>query len=621
MNRKLSVRDWGYWTFNAQNFSTLKDAVEQIVANLPEKPGVYQFLNDEGKIIYIGKAKNLRKRVYSYFHKTQDNPKVSLMVKKIADIRTILVDSEGDALLLENNLIKKYMPRYNVSLKDDKSYPWIVVRNERFPRVYVMRNPTGDGSRYFGPYTSAGAVRIVLDLVKQLYPLRSCSLNLDEENICRGKFKICLEHHLGNCKGPCEGLQNEADYNESVSQVAHILEGHISSVIRHTQAVMHRHAENFRFEEAEKAKHNIALLERYRSKSTIVNPSISNVDVFSYVDDSQCAYVNYLRIVDGAVVQAHTVEIVKRLDEAPEELLGFAIIDMRRRFLSESLKIIVPFLPDAKLQGIAYTVPRGGDMKQLLELSQRNATHFRMEKQRQAEITDPEHHEQRIMETLRRDLHLDELPEHIECFDNSNIQGTNAVAACVVFRNARPSKKDYRHFNIKTVDGPDDFASMEEVVFRRYRRMSDEGEALPQLIVIDGGKGQLGAAINSLEKLGLSGKIAVIGIAKRLEEIYFPGDSTPVYLDKRSESLRLIQHLRDEAHRFGITFHRNKRSKSMTSSELDNIKGIGEKTAQLLLQRFKSVACLQAASEEELEAVAGKRKAALVKQYFAEKAD
>ncbi len=596
----------------------MNETLQYTISNLPDSPGVYQFLNDEGKIIYVGKAKNLKKRVSSYFNKTHDNRKLMLMVSKIADLQAIVVDTESDALLLENNLIKKYLPRYNILLKDDKSYPWMVIRNEHFPRVYLMRNPVRDGSQYFGPYTSVVMVRTLLDLVKQLYPLRTCALSLTKENIGQRKFKVCLEYHIGNCKGPCEGLQTEEEYNESITQIRDILKGNITTVIQHLKTLMNEYAEAYRFEEAEVMKNKIAMLEKFRSKSAIVNPSINNIDVFSYEEDIHCAYINYLRIIDGAIIQAHTIELTKRLDEQPAELLGYAITDMRERFMSQSREIIVPFEPDVSLPSITYTIPKIGDKKKLLELSQRNAKFFQLEKKKQIEKTDPDRHVNRIMETLKRDLHLSELPVHIECFDNSNIQGTNPVAACVVFKNARPSKKDYRHFNIKTVEGPNDFASMEEVVFRRYRRLLDEDEPLPQLIVIDGGKGQLSSAMHSLELLGLNGKIAIVGIAKRLEEIYFPGDSAPLYLDKRSESLKLIQHMRDEAHRFGITFHRNKRSRAMITTELQNIEGIGQKTIEKLLQEFKSVARLQLAPVEELEKVVGKQKAATVAKYFDE---
>ena len=590
--------------------------LQDIISNLPDSPGVYQFLNDEGTIIYIGKAKSLKKRVSSYFNKTHDNLKVTLMVSKIADLQPIVVDTEGDALLLENNLIKKYQPRYNIMLKDDKSFPWIVIRNEDFPRVYLMRNPVRDGSQYFGPYVSVVMVRTLLELAKQLYPLRTCALNLTKENIARHKFKRCLEYHIGNCKAPCEGLQTKEDYDDSIVQIRNILKGKIAMVIQHLKTLMNEYAEAYRFEEAELVKNRIALLEKYRSKSAIVNPSINNVDVFSYEEDIHSAYVNYLRIVDGAIIQAQTVELNKKLDEQPAELLGYAITNMRERFDSRSREIILPFEPDVMLPRITYTIPVRGDRKTLLELSQRNVKFFQLEKKKQVEKTDPDRYVNRIMETLQHDLHLSELPVHIECFDNSNIQGTNPVAACVVFRNARQSKKDYRHYHIKTVEGPNDFASMEEVVYRRYRRLLDENESLPQLIIIDGGKGQLSSAMHSLELLGLNGKIAVIGIAKRLEEIYFPGDSTPIYLNKRSESLKLIQQIRDEAHRFGVKFHRNKRSQAMIVSELHHIEGIGSKTAEKLLQEFKSLARIQTTPMAELEKVVGKQKAAILMRYF-----
>ena len=533
------------------------------------------------------------------------------MVSKINDLQPIVVETESDALLLENNLIKKYQPRYNVNLKDDKSYPWIVIRNEPFPRVYMMRNPVRDGSQYFGPYTSVGMVRTLLEFVKQLYPLRTC-----KQNISRQKEKVCLEYHIGNCKGPCEGWQTEEEYNETIFQIRHILKGNIATVIQHLKILMNQYAEAYRFEEAELMKNKILLLEKFRSKSTIVNPSINEVDVFSYEDDIKSAYVNYLRIVNGAIIQAFTVELNRQLDENPAELLGYAITNLRERFTSQSREIIVPFEPDVMLSGITYTIPLKGDRKTLLELSQRNVRFFQLEKKKQTEKTDPDRYVNRIMETLKQDLHLNELPVHIECFDNSNIQGTNPVAACVVFRNARPSKKDYRHYHIRTVEGSNDFASMEEVVFRRYRRLLEGEESLPQLIIIDGGKGQLSSAMHSLEQLGLKGKIAIIGIAKRLEEIFFPGDSMPVYLNKRSESLKLIQQMRDEAHRFGIAFHRNKRSQEMIRTELHHIKGVGYKTIDKLLREFRSAARIQTTPMKELEKVVGKQKAAIVANYY-----
>ncbi|MDR1667081.1 MAG: excinuclease ABC subunit UvrC [Bacteroidales bacterium] len=594
----------------------MDNALQTLISHLPEQPGVYQFFNSEKVIIYIGKAKNLKKRVSSYFNQPRNDYKKNLMVSKIADIRTVVVDTEVDALLLENNLIKKYLPRYNVMLKDDKSYPWIVIRNEPFPRIYLMRNPVRDGSSYFGPYTSVGAVRTSLDLIRQIYQLRTCSLHLIGEQIQKKKFRICLEYHLGNCKAPCTGLQTEEEYNDAVEQIKTILKGKIASVIQKLRETMNEHAKNYRFEQAEAVKNKIVALEKYRSKSVVVNPSISNVDVYSYVDDVQCAYINYLHVVAGSVVQACNIEMVKRLEEDPAELLSLAIIDFRERFQSQSTEIIVPFEPDMQLSGVVYTIPKSKGKKHLLDLSLRNARTYREEKMKLTEQIDPDRHENRIMETLKRDLHLSEIPVHIECFDNSNIQGTSAVASCVVFRNAHPSKKEYRHFNIKTVEGPDDFASMEEIVFRRYNRMKIENKKMPQLIVVDGGKGQLNAAVNSLRKLGLNRRIAVIGIAKRLEEIYFPGDTTPIYLDKRSESLRLIQHLRDEAHRFGITFHRNKRSRSMINTELQNIKGIGTKTIEQLLQHFKSFARLKDTPEKDIVAVIGKHKAELLTKYL-----
>ena len=594
----------------------MNDILKHTISNLPDSPGVYQFFDGEGKILYVGKAKSLKKRVSSYFVKTLDNRKVISMVNKIADLKPIVVETESDALLLENNLIKKYQPRYNIMLKDDKSFPWIVIRNEDFPRVYLMRNPVQDGSQYYGPYTSVVVVRTLLDLVKQIYPLRTCALNLTHENIARHKFKFCLEHHIGNCKAPCAGLQTLEDYNDSIAQIRHILKGNIAVVIQRQKTIMSKYAEEYRFEEAGQVKNRIALLEKFRSKSTIVNPAINNVDVFSFEDDVTCAYINYLHVVDGAIVLAHTVELTRKLDEQPAELLGYMITDLRERFSSQSPEIIVPFEPDVLLPGIISTIPKIGDKKKLLELSLRNAKFFKMERKKLMEEDTTDSRSIRIMETLKKDLRLSELPVHIECFDNSNIQGTNPVSSCVVFRNARPSKKDYRHFNVKTVEGPDDFATMEEVVFRRYRRLLDEDEPLPQLIIIDGGKGQLSSAVHSLDLLGLTGKIAIIGIAKRLEEIYFPGDTTPIYLDKRSESLKLIQQLRDEAHRFGITFHRKKRSQTMINTELHNIKGIGQQTIEKLLQKFQSVERIKKTSADELEKLVGKQKAELVVKYF-----
>jgi len=564
-------------------------SIELQLQTLPTSPGIYQFYDDTDTLIYVGKAVNLKKRVSSYFQKTHDNAKTRVLVKKIVRIEHIVVATESDALLLENNLIKKYQPRYNVLLKDDKSYPWICVKKERFPRVFSTRRIVKDGSLYFGPYTSMKTVHTLLDLIKELFPLRNCTYDLSPQNIANHKFKVCLEYHLKNCKGPCEGLQTEEDYNNNIQQIVEILKGNFKETLTRFKEEMNVLATEMRFEEAH-----------------LINSKISNVDVFSIVSDEEYGYVNFLQVAYGAIVRAHTLEIKKKLEETDRELLEYAIIDIRERFYSTSKEIITPFEVTLS-EGLQLTIPKAGEKKQLLELSVRNAKHFRQERFKQEKIVDPERHTNRILTQMQRDLHLSVPPVHIECFDNSNIQGTNPVSACVVFKNAKPSKKDYRHFNVKTVEGPNDFASMEEAVYRRYRRLLDEGQSLPQLIIIDGGKGQLSSALKALEQLELRGKIAIIGIAKRLEEIYFPEDSVPLYLDKRSETLRVIQQLRDEAHRFGITFHRQKRSKSAIVSELDSIEGIGEKTQELLLQHFKSVKRIQEASLEDLTKVIGHR--------------
>jgi len=590
--------------------------LKAIVESLPGDPGVYQYFNSEDKIIYIGKAKNLKKRVASYFTKTHDSNKTRILVKNIYNIKFIVVDSEEDALLLENNLIKKYQPRYNVQLKDDKSFPWICIKNERFPRVFPTRTLYKDGSLYFGPYASVKPMRVILDLIKDLYKLRNCKLNLSKENIKRGKLKVCLEYHIGNCLAPCINEQTEDDYNQTINQIKNILKGNLHTVSNYLKKLMKKYADNFEYEKAQSIKEKISLLEQFQLKSTIVNPKINNVDVFSILDDEKSAYVNFLKVVNGAIIQAHTIELKKKLDESTADLLPMAIAEIRQRLFSESKEIIVPFKPDIELKNTKFIVPQRGDKKQLLELSERNVKYYRLEKLKQHEKANPQNRLDRILETIQKDFHLKEKPVHIEAFDNSNIQGTNPVAACVVFKNAKPSKKDYRKFNIKTVEGSDDFASMQEIVYRRYKRLLAEKQALPQLIVIDGGKGQLNAALLSLEKLELRGKIPIIGIAKRLEEIYFPGDSIPMYIDKNSESLKIIQHLRNEAHRFGITFHRDKRSKDFIKSELDNIKGIGEKTKTQLLKKFKTINNIKKASFEELESVIGKSKANLVIQFF-----
>lgn len=591
--------------------------IQTILKTLPDKPGVYQYLNNEGTIIYVGKAKSLKKRVSSYFTKEHyDSGKTRVLVSKIADIQTIVVDTELDALLLENNLIKKYLPRYNVALKDDKTYPWICIKNERFPRVFPTRKIVKDGSEYYGPYASVRVMRTLLDFIKTLYPRRTCNLKLEPEAIRDGKFKVCLEYHIKNCKGPCVGYESEAEYNETIQEIRQIIKGNLNEIIRYLRQRMMEHASAYRFEQAQEIKERLELIEKFKSKSTIVNPSISNVDVFSIHTEEKMAYVNYLRVLEGSVVQAHTIELKKRLDEDPAELLSIGIAEMRQRFQSNAKEIIVPFEPDFEDENLQFHIPQRGDKKQLLELSQRNVYNYLREKNKQLELVDPERHSKRILEQLKKDLRMPVIPEHIECFDNSNLQGTYPVSAMVCFKNAKPSKKDYRHYNVKTVVGANDFATMEEVIERRYARLLNEGENLPQLIIIDGGKGQLGAAVSSLDKLGLRGKITIIGIAKRLEEIYFPGDSVPLYIDKKSESLKLIQYLRNEAHRFGITHHRKRRDKGTLKTELSNIDGIGPGTAEKLLTEFRSVSNIAALSLEELSASLGKSKAEKVYTYF-----
>jgi excinuclease ABC subunit C len=588
-----------------------------LLKTLPSNPGVYQYFDKDGKIIYIGKAKNLKKRVLSYFNKDASQPgKVKVLVSKIADIRWIVADSESEALLLENNLIKEYQPRYNVMLKDDKTYPWICIKKEPFPRIFPTRNLIKDGSEYFGPYASVKMMNTLLDLIRQLYPLRNCNLSLNDQNIKAGKFKVCLEYHIGNCLGPCEGLQNEENYMQTIDGIRSIIKGNIGMVKNQLVVLMKKYAEEFAFEKAQILKDKIELLDRYQSKSLVVNPSINNVDVFSIIEDEQFAYVNFVKVASGAIIQSHTVELKKKLDETTEELLSIAIADLHPRFTSGAKEIIVPLMPEFRLPDITYTLPQRGDKKQLLELSERNAKYYQLDKQRQKDLIDPERHTKRILETIRKDLNLKELPVHMECFDNSNIQGTYPVAAMVVFRNARPEKKDYRHFNIKTVEGPNDFASMEEVVYRRYSRMVEENQPLPQLVIVDGGKGQLSAAMQSIYKLGLQNKIQLIGIAKRLEELYFPGDSVPLHLDKKSETLKVIQQMRDEAHRFGITHHRKRREKGTIKTSLADIEGIGPATSQVLLRKFKSVKNIKLASIEELEALIGKSKAAIIFKHF-----
>ncbi|MFM2201569.1 MAG: hypothetical protein RL040_769 [Bacteroidota bacterium] len=595
----------------------IPEKVEQILKILPQQPGVYQYFDEAGEILYVGKAKSLKNRVSSYFNKQQyENGKTKVLVRKIADIKYIVVETELDALLLENSLIKKYKPRYNIMLKDDKTYASIVIKKEDFPRVFPTRQIIRDGSEYFGPYPSGRTMHTVLDLIKKLYPMRTCNLALTDKNIQAGKFKVCLEYHLGNCKGPCEGKQTAEDYNKGVEAARTILKGNYTELIRDLKQMMVEFANRYEFELAQEVKDKIEVLSSFQAKSTIVHPSIHDVDIFSIASDSQAGYVNFMKVSNGVIVQSYTTEVKKRMDESEAEMLEYSIVEIRDKFQSSSKEIFLPFELDLQLPSVMFTVPQRGDKKKLVELSQRNSTHYMLDAQKQQEMVDPERHVNRVLETMQKDLHLKELPRHIECFDNSNIQGTNPVSACVVFRNAKPSKADYRIFHPKTVEGPNDFDTMKEVVFRRYRRMLDEGETLPQLIIIDGGKGQLSAAIESLVKLDLYGKIGIIGIAKRLEEIYFPGDSLPIYLDKRSESLKLIQRLRDEAHRFGITKHRDRRSKDAIRSELTDIKGVGMHTTQALIHHFKTVQAVKEASIDDLKKAVNNRMAELVYKHF-----
>lgn len=585
------------------------------IQTLPNDPGVYQYYDANGTILYVGKAKNLKKRVSSYFTKSHDSGKTKVLVKKIDSIKHIVVATETDALLLENNLIKKYQPRYNVMLKDDKSYPWICIKKERFPRVFQTRRLIKDGSEYFGPYTNVRTVHTLLDLIRGLYALRNCNYDLSEEKIAAGKYKVCLEYHLGNCKGGCEGLETEESYAQNIRAIREILKGNFKDSLVQFKTQMKQFAENMNFEEAQKVKEKLEILENYQARSTIVNPKISDVDVFSIVSDETYAYINFLQLSYGSIIRSHTLELKKKLQETDTDLLALAITEIRQRFNSTSREIYVPFKLDLGDE-IKVTIPKLGDKKHILDLSMRNAKYYRLERFKQIKITDPDRHVKRIMAQMKTDLRLSEEPRHIECFDNSNIQGTHPVAACVVFKNGKPSKKEYRHFNIKTVEGPDDFASMEEVVYRRYKRLLDEEQPLPQLIIIDGGKGQLSSALKSLDLLELRGKIAIVGIAKRLEELFYPEDPIPLYLDKKSETLKIIQQLRNEAHRFGIEHHRNKRSKSALNTELESIPGIGEKTIVDLLKHFKSAKRISYAKQDELEDVVGISRAQKIYNYY-----
>lgn len=585
--------------------------------NIPHKPGVYQYWNEENELIYIGKAKDLRNRVSSYFVKDLNvNAKTRVLVSKIRNITFTIVDTEVDAWLLENSMIKKHQPRYNVMLKDDKTYPWIIIKNENYPRIFWTRRIVKDGSKYLGPYASVSMMHAILSLIKETYPLRTCNLALTRQNIEAGKFKVCLEYQLGNCKGPCQDLQTEEDYESNIEEIKDILNGKIGAVLRRMKAELDNAIANMNYELAHRLKRKFDLLENYQSKSTVVNSSITDVDVFSIASEEKMAFVNFLKVMNGTIIQTQTIEIKKKLDESDEELLTLAIMEFRSRYNSTSKEVIVPFKPDLDDADIKFTIPKLGEKRKLLDLSQKNVQFFKKERIDQYEKLNPEVRTERLLTQMMKDLRMNQLPRHIECFDNSNFQGKYPVSAIVVFKDGKPSKKDYRHFNVKTVEGPNDFATMEEAVFRRYRRVLDEDTGLPQLILIDGGKGQLSSAMKSLKLLGIDKQVTIIGIAKRLEELYYPGDQYPLYLDKKSETLKVIQHLRDEAHRFGITFHRKKRDKGTLATELELIEGIGKTTAEKLLKYFKSVKKIREANEEALLEVVNQKQAKAILAYF-----
>lgn len=596
----------------------MKDSyLKKIIASLPDNPGVYKYFDAEGELLYIGKAKSLKKRVSSYFVKTrQENRKTEVLVSKIADIRVVLVDTEMDALLLENSLIKKFQPKYNINLKDDKTYPFLQVVHERFPRIQVTRRPENNGSEFFGPYASGTMMRTILELIKTLYPLRNCNYDLSEKNIASGKFTPCMEFQIGNCKAPCAARQTEKDYMASINDIRHILRGNIGTVVRHLQQLMHQASGELRFEDAESYRKKLEMLETYQSRSTVVSRTLNNVDVFSLVSDEQIAFVNYLKVANGIIIQTQTFELKKKLDESDAELLEMVIGKVRDEFKSTASEIIVPFNLSLDSRGISFVVPKAGDRKKLLDLSLKNAMYYKRDKLNQYEKLDPGLKTERILSQMQKDLRLKTLPKHIECIDNSNIQGAFPVSALVVFKDAKPSKKDYRHYNVQTVEGPNDFDTMREVVKRRYGRMVEQSEPLPDLLIIDGGKGQLSAVTQTLKALNLYGRFPVLGIAKRLEELFFPGDELPLYLDKKSETLRVIQQMRDEAHRFGITHHRNRRQKGTLKSELDHIPGIGPESVALLLASLKSVKQIKSAGLKDLQEILGNHKGKLVWEYF-----
>lgn len=593
---------------------------KKALADIPHKPGVYQYYDADDTLIYIGKAKDLRNRVGSYFNQenNQFNGKTRVLVSRIRRISFTIVDTEIDAWLLENSLIKKHQPRYNIMLKDDKTYPWIIIKKEQFPRIYWTRKYVKDGSTYFGPYASVGMMHTILDLIKETYTLRTCNLPLTPQNINEGKFKVCLEYQIGNCKGPCQNYQSKTDYDQNIEEIKDILNGKIGNVIKTVKQVVKTASEDLNFELAHAYQKKLGVLEKYQSKSTVVNSAITNIDVVSIASDERYAFVNYLKVMNGSIIQTQTIEIKKRLDESDEELLTIAITEFRTKFKSTSREIVVPFNVSLDDENLKLIVPKLGEKKKLLELSQKNVLFFKREKLNQYEKLNPDLRTERILTQMQKDLRLTQLPHHIECFDNSNFQGKYPVSAIVVFKDAKPSKKDYRHFNVKTVEGPNDFATMEEAVYRRYKRMLDEEGTLPQLIIIDGGKGQLSSAVSSLKKLGIEKRVTIIGIAKRLEELYYPGDSFPLYLDKKSETLKIIQQLRDEAHRFGITFHRKKRDQGTLKTELELIPGIGKTTADKLLVKFKSVKKIKEASEKDLSEVLNKKQMQTLSNFFNE---
>ena len=583
---------------------------------MPSEPGVYRYYDKKGEILYVGKAKNLKNRVLSYFNKSQIGYKTRMMVSKIVRLETTVVNSEYDALLLENNLIKEYQPFYNILLKDDKSYPWICIKKEPFPRIFLTRNVIKDGSEYYGPYAKVKQAKTLIEVIKNIYKLRTCSLNLAPEKIKEGKYKVCLEYHIKNCSGPCEGLESEEEYAQKLNAIRGIIKGEFKAAREYLEAEMYNYAAKLEFENAQQSKEKLQILENYQTHTTIVSSNINDVDVFGIISDEAAAYVNYFKIKNGSIIQSYTTEIKKMLDETDEEILEEALIEIRNKFNSTSTEIFLPFHLNIEIPQVKLIVPKLGDKKRIVELSEKNAMEYRVEKLKQVQIVDPERHTNRIMAEMKKLLRLPEEPRHIEGFDNSNIQGTNPVSACVVFKDGKPSKADYRIFHVKTVEGPNDFATMEEVIYRRYSRLLDEGEPLPQLILIDGGKGQLSSAVKSLKLLGLYGKISIIGIAKRLEEIFFPEDPVPLYLDKKSETLKVLQRVRDESHRFGVKHHRTRRKNSTIKSELEEIPGVGEKTIQQLLSKLKSVKRIKEASLETLEEILGKSKAKAVWEHF-----